>query len=108
MVNLMLCPICKARNESGPQCRRCRADLSALFVLETCRAQMLVGATRAAAAGRWEEGGAAATAASEQRRDADSQRLLAVCALMRRDFATAWKIHEDISATQNLRYNDNV
>jgi hypothetical protein len=104
----MLCPICKARNDSGPQCRRCRADLSALFALETCREQMLVDATRAAGAGSWEEAHAAATRANALRRDADSQRLLAICALMQRDFATAWKIHEDISATQNLRYNDSV
>lgn len=28
------CPCCRAANASGPQCRRCKADLGLLFALE--------------------------------------------------------------------------
>ena len=30
----MICPCCKANNDSGPACRRCKADLSLLFAFE--------------------------------------------------------------------------
>lgn len=33
----MRCPVCRAENDRGPNCRRCRADLSLLFALEKQR-----------------------------------------------------------------------
>jgi hypothetical protein len=33
----MRCPVCKADNAQGPQCRRCKADLTVLFDLEAAR-----------------------------------------------------------------------
>jgi hypothetical protein len=33
----MRCPVCRAEVEQGPQCRRCRADLSLLFALDRQR-----------------------------------------------------------------------
>ena len=33
------CPVCKAENAQGPNCRRCKADLSLLFALEDRRAR---------------------------------------------------------------------
>ena len=37
----MHCPVCKADNSQGPQCRRCKADLSLLFALEEQRRRTL-------------------------------------------------------------------
>lgn len=31
----MICPSCKANNHTGPNCRRCKSDLSLLIALET-------------------------------------------------------------------------
>ena len=37
----MRCPVCKADNAQGLQCRRCKADLALLFQLEEQRARAL-------------------------------------------------------------------
>lgn len=86
----MICPVCKARLEQGPQCRRCKADLSPLFALEDQRRWLLAGASRHAAAGRWAEALAGAEAADALRHGDDAKRLQALCHLARRDFERAW------------------
>src|SRR5438552_3075018 len=48
----LTCPVCRAANDQGPACRRCRADLSLLFVLDAQRQARLAAATTAAAQGR--------------------------------------------------------
>ena len=47
----MRCPVCRADNDQGPQCRRCRADLASLFALEDQRRRVIRGAFRRLAAG---------------------------------------------------------
>ena len=47
----MRCPVCRAENDQGPQCRRCRADLGLLFGLEKRRRQALDAARRCVAQG---------------------------------------------------------
>jgi hypothetical protein len=87
----MRCPVCRAENATGPQCRRCRADLSLLFALED-RCVKLLAAARAAI--RRGEGGEAVrlAEAAQQLRDGDEvRRLLALGHLLRRDFAGAWQ-----------------
>lgn len=42
----VICPCCRAGNESGPGCRRCKADLGLLFALEARRAHLLATAAR--------------------------------------------------------------
>jgi hypothetical protein len=86
----MRCPVCKAENAEGPQCRRCRADLSLLFDLEARRARVLAAAHEAAARGRWARGVALAEGAEALRSGADARRLAAVGRLLGRDFAGAW------------------
>jgi hypothetical protein len=87
----MRCPVCKAENTTGPQCRRCRADLSLLFALEEQRERAVASARRAL--GRGESGPAvtAAAAAEALRSGGDLQRLLVLGYLMGRDFARAWE-----------------
>lgn len=85
------CPACRASNDAGPACRRCRADLSLLFALDARRAVELAAGRAALAQG---DAGAAfsfARRASELRHGADAARLAAAAALLRRDFDAAWK-----------------
>ena len=37
----MKCPVCRAENDQGPQCRRCKADLALLFTLADQRRSAL-------------------------------------------------------------------
>src|SRR5436853_1591430 len=90
----MRCPVCKADVETGPQCRRCRADLSLLFSLEEQRRQVLATAYQSADRLQAHELTAAAGHAHRLRADADSLRLLALGHLVRRDFARAWEFYQ--------------
>ena len=73
------CPCCKAANDAGPACRRCKADLSLLFQLESDRAALM-------AAGEYE-------AAHALRYTDDSRRMIAASRLLQRDFAGALAAH---------------
>jgi hypothetical protein len=84
------CPVCRARVESGPQCRRCKADLSLLFALEARREAVLAAARRSLAEGHPDEALAQAQEAEQLRHGDDARRLTAVSHLLRHDFAAAW------------------
>lgn len=90
----MICPVCRATNDAGPSCRRCRGDLSVLFELESAREESLAFA-------RANLGGAEAVAAAEQaervRSGADAQRLVALAALLHGDFLAAWRAYQKVS-----------
>jgi hypothetical protein len=87
----MRCPVCKAENDKGPQCRRCRADLSLLFTLEEERSRLMEEATHCARARRWQETIALATQAEKLRRAEDARRLRVLGHLMERNFPAAWE-----------------
>ncbi len=86
----MRCPVCRAADNQGRQCRRCKADLSLLVQLETARAHhlataaalMLLGDTAAAEH---------AERAYQLRAGADAARLAAAGYLLRRDFPGVWR-----------------
>jgi predicted ATPase len=59
----LACPCCKAANDVGPNCRRCKADLSLAFAFEAHVASLKVAACSA---------------------------------LLRRDFAAAWHIYQQV------------
>jgi hypothetical protein len=86
----MHCPVCRADNNKGPACRRCRADLSLLFQLEEQRARLLRQARQVAVRANWVEATRLAEQVHALRRDADSGQLLAICRLMQRQFPEAW------------------
>jgi hypothetical protein len=92
----MRCPVCKAENSQGPQCRRCKADLSLLFALEERRGRELDAARRALAEGRCSNAEAHAAEANWLRRDEESLRLLAVARLFGRDYAGAWRCYQEL------------
>jgi hypothetical protein len=87
----MRCPVCRAENPTGPQCRRCRADLSLLFALEEQRGRLLTAAQAALQRGDGGETVRLATAAERLRHGDDAQRLLALGHLLNGDFAGAWE-----------------
>ncbi len=86
----MRCPVCKAENVQGPQCRRCKADLALLFALEGSRRQEVQAVRRCLAAGEWAQALSHAARAYWLRQDEESRRLLAVACLLNRDFPSAW------------------
>ena len=95
----MRCPVCRAENSEGPSCRRCKADLSPLFALEARREALLALARADGRAGNWPDAHEAAMEADGLRRDEASVRLLAVAALMCRDFHQAWRLYAGLTST---------
>jgi hypothetical protein len=93
----MRCPVCKAENTTGPQCRRCRADLSLLFALEEQRERALAEARRHIGRGEGGPAVAAAQAAEALRSGEDARRLLVLGCLLQPDFARAWELYSRIA-----------
>jgi hypothetical protein len=91
----MRCPVCRAENDRGPQCRRCRADLTLLFRLEGQRSGLVERARNELARGRPEEALALLDDAEALRRGDDLCPLRAAAHLLRRDFAEAWRSYQD-------------
>ena len=89
------CPCCKAANDAGPACRRCKADLSLLFQLEADRAALVAEARELASESRFPESLSALARAVQLRRGDDVQRLRAVALLLSRDYAGALAAYHD-------------
>jgi len=87
----MQCPVCKATNDQGPQCRRCRADLSLLYQLEDQRRQAVAEACRAAGRGQWGRALALAEGADALHSDQGSRGLVRAIRLLKRDYRGAWR-----------------
>jgi hypothetical protein len=92
----MRCPVCRADNNEGPNCRRCRADLSLLFQLEDSRARFLHQARQQAACANWMETARLAEQAHALRRDTDSASLAAIGWLMQAAFDRARELHRQV------------
>jgi hypothetical protein len=87
----MRCPVCRADNNEGPNCRRCRADLSLLFALEERRTELLRQARARANQGDWPALVRLAEQAHALRHNADAAQLAAVGWLMQGDRTRAWQ-----------------
>jgi hypothetical protein len=83
------CPCCRAANDAGPACRRCKADLSLLFAVEEQRDRHLAEAKQLAAEGRVADALSAVDDAESLRRGDDVLRLRAALHLLNRDFNSA-------------------
>ena len=70
----LTCPCCRAANDAGPACRRCKADLSLLFAVDRQRLTRLADARRLAADGHLADALAAADDALALRRGPDAER----------------------------------
>lgn len=91
----MRCPVCKADNSQGPQCRRCKADLSLLFALEEQRRRTLAAARDCLRRGEWQAAAEHAETANWLRVDEDAMQLAAVAHLSGRGFAAAWQRYQE-------------
>ena len=89
------CPCCKASNDAGPNCRRCKADLSLLFAVDAQRSAALDEARRFATATRFPESLAALDRAAQLRQGSDVSQLRAAVLLLSRDFAGALRAHQE-------------
>lgn len=96
----MICPVCRANNETTEQCRRCKVDLSELFALEKQRSVLIKSAQQCLAEKDYSKALSQAEKAHGLRRDGESQKLLAVCSLWNRDFARAWQLHRQYRESQ--------
>src|ERR1043166_10279889 len=85
----MRCPVCRAENAEEPTCRRCKADLSLLVLVEQARRTALAKAALAAAKGDGVRTLHFAEEAHRLRRGGDSWQWLAVGGLLNRDFVLA-------------------
>ena len=83
------CPVCRADNAEPGNCRRCRADLSMLWTLETQRQRLLAECRRAAGAGRGDEVLRLAHDAHALRHGEDSRMYLTLGHLLERNFHDA-------------------
>jgi hypothetical protein len=91
----MRCPVCKADNPQGPQCRRCKADLALLFAVEDQHRRALARARRCLGRGEAEGAARHAETAVRLRDDDEARRLLAAAHLLGRDFAAAWRAYQN-------------
>lgn len=91
----MRCPVCKADNSQGPQCRRCKADLSLLFALEEQRRRTLAEARHCLRRGDRQAAVEHAETVNWLRADDESRRLTAMAHLLGRDFAAAWRSYQN-------------
>ncbi|MHB1423180.1 MAG: hypothetical protein ACYC3I_08300 [Gemmataceae bacterium] len=96
----MHCPVCKAVNAQGPQCRRCKADLSLLFALEEQRRRTLAEARRCLLRGEWQVAVEHAETADWLRGDEEARQLVAVAHLLGRNFAAGWQSYQNWRAAR--------
>lgn len=85
----MQCPVCKADNAQGPNCRRCKTDLQLLWSLEAHRQRLLATARQYEARGDWLLAQDTARHVERLRSDVDSQLLMAKTCLMIGDYSAA-------------------
>jgi hypothetical protein len=90
----MRCPVCRAENDGEAACRRCRADLSLLVVLETRRQFELKAAQTALLVQNAKKLLGHARVAHHLRQGEDAIRLLALGNLLARDYAQALRWHQ--------------
>lgn len=85
----MRCPTCRAVQEWSDECRRCKSDLTLLRTVWEEATASRERALRALRAGELVVATRHALRAHDLNPGADSRRLLAVCALLRKDWNVA-------------------
>lgn len=93
----IVCPACRASNDAGPTCRRCRAELQLLFDLEASRLALLNDARRAIHQGDWQSSEAALRQAEHLRQGSDIRQLRAIVYLLRGQFRAAWREYRQVT-----------
>ena len=89
------CPCCKASNDAGPNCRRCKADLALLFAIEADRTALI----ECARSSNSVEALDALDRAEQLRQGDDIVRLRATVMLLHGDFAGALRTYHELPTT---------
>ena len=89
MTTPLRCPACRADNTAGPNCRRCKADLSRMLALEPQRAAHIIEARAATAEERFDDALEELSAAEMLRHGSDVNRYRACVCLLAGDFVSA-------------------
>jgi hypothetical protein len=90
------CPCCKAANDAGPACRRCKADLTLLFAVEAEREALVADARWLAAESRYPDSLVRLDRAAQLRRGEDVSRLRAAVLLLAGDFPAALRAYDEL------------
>ena len=93
---MLTCPVCRAENSQGPNCRRCKADLSMLFALETEREGHLALIGKAVAESRWEDALAHLDEVAQIRDDDKVPPMRSALLLLAGKFQQALQIHSSL------------
>jgi hypothetical protein len=99
---VLRCPVCRAQLEQGPQCRRCRADLSLLFTLRDQCERALQTAYACVARGQLGEAREMAEEVEAMRQDEESRRLRVLLHLLSGEFEQAWNSYRERGADTSL------
>ncbi len=91
------CPCCRASNDAGPACRRCKADLSLLFAVAAQRASLIAEAQSFAGEGKFTEALRSLEEADALRSGDDVRQLRATVLLAAGDFVAAWGAYTDLA-----------
>ena len=91
------CPCCRASNDAGPACRRCKADLTLLFAVAEQRASLVAEAQSFAAEGKFGEALRSLEEADALRGGDDVRQLRAAVLLAAGDFVAAWAAYTDLA-----------
>ena len=102
----MLCPVCKANNDRGPQCRRCRADLSLLFTLEEQRQALLDQAFGCLREGTGISLISLVDQIEQIRFDEECLRLRALGYLLQRQYSLAWQTYQCLPHSRSSQRNN--
>ncbi len=92
------CPCCRAANETGPTCRRCRADLSLLFAVADRRGFLLSEARRLVAEGKFADAVRSLDEAAALRAGGDVRRLRAAALLLAGEYAAALAAYDGLAS----------
>lgn len=97
MIPPLSCPCCRAANDTGPACRRCKADLSLLFAVADRRGFLVSEARKLAAKGKFAEALRSLEEAAALRAGDDVRRLSAAVRLLAGDYAAALAAYDGLA-----------
>jgi hypothetical protein len=96
-VTSITCPCCRAANDVGPACRRCKADLALLFAVADRRGYLVSEARKLAAGGKYAESLRSLEEAAALRAGDDVRRLTAAVRLLDGQYATALAAYDGLT-----------
>lgn len=95
------CPCCRASNDAGPSCRRCKADLSLLFAVADRRGFLVSEARKFAAESKYTDALRSLEEAAALRTGDDVRWLTAAVRLLAGQYAAALAAYDGLANRPN-------